>query len=140
VLLEDAHERADLHGLRVPQVVHPELRLLALFPALRADAGLGGVQAGEAPLDHVIDEGEVTCQLGLVGPLEDLDGLAVHDVAGEGEVGHVGPAPGPVHSEESGGITESARFGGGVNESHLSGREKYNRWRGRAGQVGPTRS
>lgn len=57
-----------------------------------------GVHDAPDALDDVVDVGEVAA---AVAHVEDLDGLAAAQLLGEAEVGHVGPAHGSVHREES---------------------------------------
>ena len=58
----------------------------------------GGVHDAPDALDDVVDVGEVAA---AVAHVEDLDGVAAAQLLGESEVGHVGPAHGAVHREES---------------------------------------
>lgn len=58
----------------------------------------GGVHDAPDALDDVVDVGEVAA---AVAHVEDLDGVAAAQLLGEAEVGHVGPAHGSVHREES---------------------------------------
>ncbi len=61
--------------------------------------GRGGlVQHAQHAFDNVVDPGEVALHVAVV---EHVDGAAFEHGLGEREVGHVGPAPGPVHGEEA---------------------------------------
>lgn len=57
-----------------------------------------GVHYAPHALDDVGDVGEVAA---AVAHVEDLDGVAAAQLLGEAEVGHVGPAHGTVHGEET---------------------------------------
>ena len=128
VLLQDADEVPDLHGLGVPQVEHSQLWLV-FPPPTAANTGLRSVKSSEAPLDNVINVSEIPCKLLRFRSLEDSDGLqqgtkaslisdlnqqsyrqlhhvedlphlSFHNVVREGEVGHVRSAPRAVDGEE----------------------------------------
>ncbi|CAL9196117.1 unnamed protein product [Musa hybrid cultivar] len=100
VPLEDPHQRRHRHRRCVPQVIDPVLRRTPL-PAAAACARLRRVQRRYAPLDDVVDVGEIAGEIGAVTATEDCDGLPLEDIASEGEVGHVRAAPGPVDGEEA---------------------------------------
>ncbi|KAB8109271.1 hypothetical protein EE612_045490, partial [Oryza sativa] len=100
-LLEDGDHAGDRHRRGVAEVVDAERRRAALLAGLGAGALAGRVERAEAALDDVVDVGEVAARVGAVGGAEQRDGLAGDDAAGEGEVGHVGAAPRPVHGEEA---------------------------------------
>lgn len=58
----------------------------------------GGVHDSPHTLDDVVDVGEVAA---AVAHVEDFDGVAVAQLLCEAEVGHIGPAHGTVHREET---------------------------------------
>ncbi|CAA7400617.1 unnamed protein product [Spirodela intermedia] len=100
--LQDGHQLRHRNRRGVTEVVHPQLRRPALCPAATgAGAPLRRVQRRQAALYDVADEGEIPRHLPAAGGLEDGDVLAGENVPGEGEVGHVGAPPWPVHGEEA---------------------------------------
>nr|CAD1829987.1 unnamed protein product [Ananas comosus var. bracteatus] len=66
---------------------------------------LGG-ECSEAALDNIVDVGEVAGDGGMVGAFEEVNGAAAENVAGEGEVGHVGAATGLLTMEKQRAVTE----------------------------------
>jgi hypothetical protein len=100
VPLQDGHHGGHRDGRRVPQVEDPVGRRAALLAA-GTGAPARRVQRREAAEHDVVDVGEVPGEVDVVPAPVHRDGLPLEDVAGEGEVGHVGAAPRPVHGEEA---------------------------------------
>ncbi|RLN13157.1 hypothetical protein C2845_PM09G05200 [Panicum miliaceum] len=100
VPLQDRHQRGHRHRRRVPEVEDPVRRRAALLAA-GAGAPPRRVQRRQAAAHDVVDVGEVPGEVDVVPAPVHRDGLPLEDVPGEGEVGHVGAAPGPVHGEEA---------------------------------------
>ena len=93
--LQRVHEVQEALGARVAHVVHA---VRSQGQPVGAGSYLGRVpHDARHGLHHVLDVGEVAH---AVAHVEDLDGLAAHELLGEPEVGHVGPAHGAVDSEE----------------------------------------
>jgi hypothetical protein len=100
VPLQDGHQRGHRDGRRVPQVEDPVRRRAALLAA-GAGAPARRVQRRQAAAHDVVDVGEVPGEVDAVPAPVHRDGLPLEDVAGEGEVGHVGAPPRTVHGEEA---------------------------------------
>ena len=100
VPLQDGHQRGHRDRRRVPEVEDPVLRRPPLLAA-RAGAPPRRVQRRQAAAHDVVDVGEVPGEGDVVSAPVHRDGLPLEDVACEGEVGHVGASPRPVHGEEA---------------------------------------
>lgn len=120
--LEDGHEVEEVLGLTATDIIDgigwdgkTIVAILALWRALHH---------ADNAFDNVIDIGEVALAVAVV---EDLDGLALQQLVGKAEVGHVGAAGWAVDGEEAeaccGNVIEFgiamgeeliALFGGGV--------------------------
>jgi hypothetical protein len=86
-------KRPRVTGLSFPIVVQP-IGGAAAPGILDRDV----VERGDHAFDDVVDVREVAPHLAVI---EDVDGPAVEDRLGEGEVRHVRPSPGSVHREEA---------------------------------------
>ncbi|KAL8129720.1 hypothetical protein V2J09_018875 [Rumex salicifolius] len=100
LLLQNVDQDRHRHRLSVAEVVN-SVRSGTRFLAARPGALAGGVQGPQAALDDVVNVGEVAGQVGTVLSPVHRDGLPLEDVACEGEISHVGPAPRAVDGEEA---------------------------------------
>lgn len=99
VFLEDVDECRDGDWGCVAQVENAQHGRTGLLAAA-ACALLGCVQRGNASLHDVVDVGEIASKVFASRARVDADRLSLQDVAGEGEVRHVGSPPWPVDGEE----------------------------------------
>ena len=89
-------KRQQVFGRRVANVIHGIGRqrqtVLAVL-LLR-----GSLHDAHHTLDNVIDVGKIAFAVAVV---EDLDGLALHQLVGKAEISHIGTTGGTVDSEET---------------------------------------
>ena len=96
LFLQDGHEVKEVFGRVVADVVHlvrgdGQSILAVLF--------LGGVlHDAHHSLHNVVDIGEVALAVAII---ENLDGLAFHQLVGKAEVSHVGTAGGAIDGKEA---------------------------------------
>ena len=96
LFLKDGHEVKEVFGRVVTDVVH---LVRGDGQSVLAVPLLGGVlHDAHHSLHDVVDIGEVALAVAIV---ENLDGLAFHQLVGEAEVSHVGTACGTIDGEEA---------------------------------------
>ena len=96
LFLQDGHEVKEIFGGVVADVVHlVRWNGQSVLPVLL----LGGVlHDANHSLHDVVDIGEVALAVAII---ENLDGLAFHQLVGKAEVSHVGTAGGAIDGEEA---------------------------------------
>ncbi|KAG5056859.1 hypothetical protein JHK86_011855 [Glycine max] len=99
-LLQNRHKLSHRHRGSIPQIKNPKLRRPFLLPPTPSTL-LRGIQSPQTPLHNVVNVGEIPRHGSPIGRFEYRNLLPLENVLREEEVRHVGPAPGPVNSEEA---------------------------------------